>query len=97
MKSTPLYCALAFMLIAGKAFSQKPQKTFDHEKFAKKIILYMNSNDVSRYFADVDGIKYISEKTGRSKEDVSAEVEANKIKVAEDLKFLNDNGIYRIL
>ena len=97
MKFQHLHITIFLLLIASGLSAQKPKKTYDHNKFAKKVVLFMNSNDVSRFFADAAGIQYISEKTGKAESDISKEVDANKTKVAEDLKFLNDNGIYRIL
>lgn len=76
--------------------AQKPEKTHDHERFAKKVIKYM-LNDVTKGSPDEEAIQYIHEKTGQDIEALKAQVEANNKHLKADVDFLNENGIYRKL
>jgi len=76
--------------------AQKPKKTHDYQKFAKKMVLYMNG-DVKQMCPNKDAIAYIAEKTGRSADAVKEETAANCKTLVADVKFMNDNGIYRVV
>lgn len=99
MKSIqPLYTLLpAFlMFFSTVSFTQKPQKTHDHEKFSKKVIAYM-MNDITKGCPDEEALIYISEQSGKPLEQLKTLTKENKEQLIADVKFLNDNGIYRKL
>jgi hypothetical protein len=72
--------------------SQKPKKTYDHEKFAKKAIMSMAY--IEKTCADDAALKFISEKTGVSVEELQKQQEANLAILKEDVTFIMDNGVF---
>ena len=73
-------------------FSQKPKKTHDHEKFAKKAIMSMAY--IEKMCVDENALNYISEKTGVSVDDLKKQQESNLEILKEDVQFIMDNGIW---
>lgn len=63
----------------------KPEKTFDHEKFAKKVYGNFSAGmDQGIFLPDDKALEFISAKTGKKIEDLKAEREQNKKYISED-------------
>ena len=84
-------------LLSTAVVAQKPKKTFDHEKFGKKVVMSMADILIAKVCADEQGLQYIATQSGRSVEELTAERDANIEQLKEDIKFLDDNGVLRIL
>ncbi|WP_462281358.1 hypothetical protein [Salinivirga cyanobacteriivorans] len=87
---------LLFSLSTMNLEAQRKKRTHDFEKFAKKVVLYMNT-DVAHWSPDEEALQYISEQTGKDLATVKAQAKKDKAQVVADVKFLNDNGVYRKL
>ena len=87
---------LLFSLSTMNLEAQRKKRTHDFEKFAKKVVLYMNT-DVAHWSPDEEALQYISEQTGKNLSAVKAKAKKDKAQVVADVKFLNDNGVYRKL
>lgn len=76
-----------FMAVfANCMYSQgKPDKTFDHNVFAKRVYGNFSAGmDQSVFLPDNKALEYISSKTGRSLESLNAEKELNKQYLSDD-------------
>ncbi len=75
-----------FLLLTANLFAQtKPDKTFDHEKFGKKVYGNFSAGmDQSIFLPDDNALEYISSKSGRSIDDLKAERELNKQYLSDD-------------
>ena len=87
-----------FLLIATTLFAQtKPDKTFDFEKFGKKVYGNFSAGmDQSIFLPDDKALEYISSKSGRSIDELKAERELNKKYLSDDntaLKNENAGGL----
>lgn len=82
---------IVFFLSSAIVYGQpKPQKTHDHEKFAKKVYGNFSAGlDPQIFLPDDEALKYISQKTGRSIEELKKERENNKIYLDQDKKSLS--------
>ncbi len=76
--------------------AQRKKRTHNFEKFAKKVVLYMNT-DVAHWSPDDEALQYISKQTANDLSAVKAKAKKDKEQVVADVKFLNDNGVYRKL
>lgn len=97
MKSIQSTLVVLALLIAGPTFAQKVKKTYDHTKFAKKVLFSFTPQYVNAWSPDDKAIKYISDKSEKSVEEVKASVEANKASIKADVKQITDAGVGMIL
>jgi hypothetical protein len=89
--------SLLFVLFAIAGSAQKPLKTFDEKKFAKKVILSLDPSLIHKVSPDAEDIKYISEVLKISEERVKKEIAETNEEAAKDAKWLNDNKVWRKL
>jgi len=82
-KQTNLFMML---LLSASLFAQvKPDKTFDFDKFGKKVYGNFSAGmDQSIFLPDDKALEFISSKTGRTMDDLKAERELNKQYLSED-------------
>lgn len=99
MKKSPIIIGLivAALMLPINSISQKPKKTFDHEKFGKKVVMSMADIYIANVCPDDKALAYISEKTGTAIEQLEEKRTADIETLKEDIKFLDENGILRIL
>lgn len=88
---------LFLVLTVSSTFSQvKPDKTFDHEKFAKKVYGNFSAGmDQSIFLPDDVALEFIQSKTGKSLEELKKEKERNRTYISTDkvtLQGLNLGG-----
>lgn len=63
----------------------KPEKTYDHEKFAKKVYGNFSAGmDQTIFLPDDKALEFISAKTGKKMEELKAERDLNKKYISED-------------
>jgi len=74
------------LLIATGLYAQtKPDKTFDFDKFGKKVYGNFSAGmDQSIFLPDDKALEFISSKTGRTMDDLKAERELNKQYLSDD-------------
>jgi hypothetical protein len=82
-----LICINLFLLVFNlfTTAQVKPDKTFDHEKFGKKVYGNFSAGmDQGIFLPDDKALEYISTKTGRTINDLKAERELNKQYLSDD-------------
>ncbi len=97
MKFIQSTLVIVALLVAGTSLAQKPKKTFDHTKFAKKVMFSFTPQYVTAYSPNEKALLYISEKSGRPIADVRAENEANKLTLKEDVTYITGNNIMMVI
>ncbi len=94
MEKKRLYTLLLLFIVPTSLIAQKPKKTYDHEKFAKKAIMSMNY--IEKMCADDAALSFISNKTGVSVEELKERQAKNLEMIKEDVKFIMDNSIFGV-
>jgi len=88
------YLALILItFISFSSYSQKPKKTHDHEAFIKKVKMSFVPELIGKWMPNEDALKYVSEKTGRSLDELTEENNLNTENVKENIKYFLDNNI----
>ena len=78
-------CNFFFLSFLAGIAQSKPEKTFDHEKFAKKVYGNFSAGmDQSIFLPDDKALEFISVKTGKKIEYLKTEREQNKKYISED-------------
>ncbi len=90
MKTT--FILLLGILLTTTAYSQKPKKTHNHEKFAKKAMMSMAY--IEKMCADEAALNYVQQNTGTSLEELKSQQEQYLKQLKADVNFIIDNGIY---
>ncbi len=85
------------LLFCFVSYAQKPKKTHNHEKFVKKVKFAFTPDLIVKWMPDQKAIQYISEKTGRSIDELQAENEANTENVKKNIQYFLDNNVAFIL
>ncbi len=86
---------VVIVALSLSAMAQKPKKTHDYKKFAKKAVMSMMY--IEKMYADDAALSFISDKSGVSVDDLKAQKAANITTVKEDVKFITDNSIYGVM
>lgn len=84
-----LFFLLSLPLVS---LSQKPKKTHNYEKFAKKAIMSMAY--IEKMCPDETALSFISEKTGVSISELQERQASNLEMIKEDIQFIMDNSIF---
>ncbi|MCF6360693.1 MAG: hypothetical protein L3J29_08015 [Cyclobacteriaceae bacterium] len=92
-KKITLIITVFSLIISLSASAQKQKKTYDAEKFAKKIRLYMSSDLIGKWMPDEAARKYIAEKSGMSEKEVESGIEENLANIKIDAANLISQGI----
>ena len=84
---------LMVLFILPSAFAQKPKKTIDSEKFAKKVKFSFVPQYVNSRAPDAKALEYIAEKTGTPLNEVKKKDEADRISLKEDVQLFSKYGL----
>ncbi|UKN00278.1 hypothetical protein K6119_11085 [Paracrocinitomix mangrovi] len=91
------YLLFAFLTVslAVSGFSQKPNKTYDPKKFAKKALLCFAPSQLPRITIDEEGIDFVAAISDDSKEKIIKRIQRDTANVSAQMKWLNDHKVYR--
>ena len=91
MKKTIL--GILVLTIALTSFAQKPKKTYDETKFMKKVQFSFTPELISKNMPDDEALQYISEKTGKSLDELKAANETNLETIKKAITEINALGL----
>ncbi len=91
-----ILCIVA-LFISVNSFAQKPKKTFDEEKFVKKVQFSMTPELIGKWLPDDEALKYISEKTGKSLGDLKNEKKVNTENIIKNVNDFMAHGLAYII
>jgi hypothetical protein len=75
------------------SFAQKPQKTYDENKFMKKVQFSFTPELIEKNMPDEEALQYISEKSGKSLEELKTENAANLENIKNGITEINALGL----
>lgn len=75
------------------SFAQKPKKTYDENKFMKKVQFAFTPELINKYMPDAVALQYVSEKSGKSLKDLEAANAANLESIKNSITAINALGL----
>ena len=81
------------VLIGLSGYTQKQQKTYDAQKFMKKVQFSFTPELISKWMPDDEALQYVAEKSGKSMDELKAERDANTEQIKKSVTEINGLGL----
>ena len=88
-----LILTLTSLLISSSLLAQKPKKTYDEKKFMKKVQFSFTPELIGKWMPDDAALEYVSEKSGKSLDELKVANSANLEGVKKSITEINSLGL----